>query len=94
MKGATSGLLGVKGLFRCTEHCLLTATKFYEYITLYIQGERICSVWGKPVFQNKKTSWKKFPMSAAIVGRRYEPILGYISKIDGKNNSGHKGLMI
>ena len=28
------------------------------------------------------------------VGRRYEPILGNVSKIYGKNNSGHKGLRL
>ena len=37
---------------------------------------------------------EKYPMSTALwVGRRWEPILGYISKIDGKQNSGSKGLI-
>ena len=67
------------------------------YLTLYDLDERISSVWLKFRFKKKKGSLKNFPWVPRLwVGRRQEPqpILGYISKIDGKINSGHKGLSI
>ena len=65
-------------------------------LTLYDLGERISSVWPKFRFKKRRDKWKN-----SYERRVYESvddkslyILGYISKIDGKNNSGNKGLNI
>ena len=40
-----------------------------------------------------KGSWKNFPWAPRLwAGRRWEPILGYISKCDGKKVLGCNGL--
>ena len=45
-------------------------------------------------FSSRKGSLRKFPMNPRLrVGRREEPILGYISKIDRKRNLQGKGLI-
>ena len=44
-------------------------------------------------FKIRRDQGKNFLWAPRLwVGRRQEPILGYVSKIDRKNNSDHKGL--
>ena len=47
------------------------------------------------MFLKNKGSWKKFQWTPCLwVGRRLEPILGYISKFDGKKFQAVMGLVV
>ena len=60
-------------------------------LTLYCLARHLCDAVPKFWFQFKKASSKKFLWASQLwVGRRKEPILGYISKNYEKKNSGSK----
>ena len=62
-------------------------------MTLNCLACQICYLRSKFHFKIRRDNEKKIIWAPRLgVGRRWEPILGYISKIEGKQNSGSKVL--
>ena len=74
-----------------TEGC----SKHFEHLTLSDRGERIGWVWPKFNFRIRRDHEKNLLWVPRLwVRRRWGSILGYISKIDEKKDSGHKELIL